>query len=249
MSALPSAIYIGFDTREATAFAVCRDSIRRRLTAPIPIYGLVLSDLRARGLYTRATEVRTNADGHRQLWDVISDAPCSTEFSISRFLAPILAREGRKEGEAAGWALFMDSDILVRENLVRLFEMLDPKFALYCVKHKHAPPPGTKMDGQAQVQYARKNWSSFVVFNVDHAANANLTVDMVNTLPGRDLHRFSWIEDEKLIGELSPEWNWLVGHNAPRCIHFTEGGPWFDDFSDVPFAEEWNEELRLWALK
>lgn len=243
MSNVPWSIFVGFDPREAAAFAVCRASIRRHLTLPVPIYGLVLSELRERGLYTRPMEVR---DG--KLWDVISEAPCSTEFSNSRFLTPILARENRKEGEPAGWALFLDSDMLVCENLARLFEQLDPKYAVYCVKHRHDPPPGTKMDGQAQVRYARKNWSSFCIWQTDHPANAALTLDVVNTWPGRDLHAFKWLTDEQ-IGELSPEYNWLVGHNRPKVIHYTEGLPNMPGYEDCEFADEWRQELHRWATK
>lgn len=237
----PWSIFIGYDAREHAAFDVCRASIAARLSAPIKIGGLLLDDLRARGLYTRPTEVRIDDKGNEVVWDLISDAAVSTEFSNSRFLVPHLAREGRKLGERAGWALFMDCDILVLENLVRLFEMADPKYAVMCVKHRHAPPPGTKMDGQLQQVYSRKNWSSFCLFNADHEANHALTVEMVNSVPGRDLHRFCWLKDEE-IGELSPEWNWLVGHNGPKCLHWTEGGPWFEKYRDAPFADQWFRE-------
>lgn len=95
-------IWIGFDPREAAAFAVCRHSINRWLTQQIPVKGIVLSDLRRRGLYTRPTEVRSNG----QLWDTISDAPMSTEFAISRFFTPLLA--------GGGWAMFLDCDMLAQ---------------------------------------------------------------------------------------------------------------------------------------
>jgi hypothetical protein len=49
-----------------------------------------------------------------------------------------------------------------------------------------------------------------MLFNCDHPSNKKLTVEMINTLPGRDLHRFCWLEDDE-IGELDPGWNWLVG--------------------------------------
>jgi len=243
---LPYSIFIGFDAREAAAYAVCRDSIRRRLTACIPIRALILDDLVQQGLYTRPTERR---DG--KLWDLISEAPMATEFAVSRFLVPHLARRGIRPGQPAGWALFMDSDMLVRANFVRLFETVaDPQYAVMCVKHVHEPPPGVKMDGQEQVRYARKNWSSFVLFNLDHPANDALTPDLVNTVPGRDLHRFCWLKDEE-IGELGPEWNFLVGHTdpsiEPKVIHYTEGGAWFPEYRDTPFADEWLAALNGWA--
>ncbi len=230
-------VWIGYDKREAEAFSVARESVRRHLNLPIPIRGIVLDDLKARGLYDRPTEQR---DG--RLWDVISEAPMATEFAISRFLVPYLAK--------TGWALFMDCDMLARANLARVFDGLDESKAVYCVKHDHQPTNIEKMDGQAQLRYARKNWSSFMIFNLSHEANNALTPELVNSLPGRDLHRFCWLKDNQ-IGELSPEWNFLVGHSDPsinpKVVHFTEGGPWMDGFENVPFADEWRSWRNRWA--
>lgn len=230
-------IWIGYDPREAEAFSVCRDSLRRHMTQPIPIYGMVLSTVKRLQLYTRPTEIRD-----WKLWDVISEAPMSTEFAISRFLTPIRAK--------TGWALFMDSDMLVRSNVSRLFDNLDPSKALYCVKHHYNPPEGVKMDGQTQTRYARKNWSSFMVFNCEHPSNRHLTLDLVNTVPGRDLHRFCWLKDEE-IGELDPSWNFLVGHTDPsidpKVVHFTEGLPNMAGYDKVPYADEWFAVRDRWA--
>jgi hypothetical protein len=235
-------IWIGFDKREASAFAVARHSIKRHLTRPIPIYGLVLPQLQEKGLYRRPMEWRASAADKPIMWDVISDAPMSTEHANARFLLPFLAK--------SGWALFVDGDVLARENLVRMFEQLDPRFAVYCVKHEYAPPDRTKMDGQAQTRYARKNWSSFMVMNVEHSSNAALTLEMVNTLPGRDLHRFCWLEDDE-IGELGPEWNFLVGYSdpaiEPKLVHFTAGVPDMPGYEKQPYADEWRAELNDWA--
>ena len=232
-----NSIWIGFDPREAAAFAVCRDSIKRTLTQPIPIHGIVLDDLRRDGLYYRPIDFR---DG--QLYDPISEAPMSTEFAISRFFTPYLAD--------SGWALFMDCDMLVRSSLARLFEEANPKYAVYCVKHNHIPKEIVKMDGQTQTRYARKNWSSFCLFNCDHPSNKGLTLKKLNTLPGRDLHRFCWLKDEE-IGELGPEWNYLVEETTadvrPNVLHFTKGGPWMEGFEDVSYADQWQEALRAWA--
>lgn len=235
------AIYIGFDPREASAFAVCRNSIKAHLSQPIPIRGLILDDLRREGLYTRPIETR---DG--QLFDPISEAPMSTEFAISRFFVPYLA--------GGGWALFMDCDMLCRTNLVRLFEKVenDPGRAVYCVKHEHVPSEIVKMDGMTQMRYARKNWSSFCLFNCDHPRNKALNLKRLNSLPGRDLHRFSWLDDD-LIGELGPEWNYLVEETQadvkPEVIHFTKGGPWMEGYENVDFSDQWNEALREWARR
>lgn len=243
MSGVPWAIYIGFDSREAHEFAICRHSIESRLTLQIPVFGITMHDMQMLGYYKRKTEIR---DG--KLWDTISEAPMSTEFAITRFLTPHLAKRDRKDGEPAGWALFMDSDMLVRENLVRLFELADPKYAVMCVKHKHAPSNTRKMDDQTQLLYARKNWSSLMLFNCDHPANDALNLELINSVPGRDLHRFCWLKDEE-IGELSPEWNWLIGHNAPKIVHFTEGSPRMPGYENCDFADEWREASLNWVRK
>lgn len=231
-------IWIGYDSRpfETVAFAVTRHSIRRRLTCPIPIRPLHLKELRERGLYTRSLAVKDN-----KLWDPISQSPMSTEFAISRFLVPFLAKEG--------WALFLDCDILAQANFANVFEAADRRYAVQCVKHDYRPTASVKMDGQAQVAYPRKNWSSFLLFNCSHPANKRLTLDMVNNLPGRDLHRFCWLEDDE-IGELPQEWNFLVGHTdpaiIPKAVHHTEGVPLLPGYENVPYAEEWFAELTHW---
>ena len=238
MSSMRS-IYIGFDPREAAAYAVARETATRHTLRHVPVHGILLDEMRQRGLYWRPT---SRKDG--RLWDDISGAPMSTEFAISRFLTPILAKEGL--------ALFMDADMLVRDSLVPLFDYAkaNPQYAVFCVKHNFAPPEGIKMDGQLQTAYARKCWSSVMMFNCAHAANARLDVDLVNTLPGRDLHRFSWLEDHE-IGELPSMWNYLVGHTkgtgAPAIVHFTDGIPTMPGYEDAEYAAEWRAAMNAWA--
>lgn len=233
-------VFLGFDPREAGAFHVARESIRY-FDRTIMINGLVLSKLREDGLYTRPTRRRLG-----KLWDEISGAHMSTEFAISRFLVPEICR--RQDWH--GWALFMDCDVLVRENLQELRKLLDDDKAVMCVKHDHCPAFNVKMDGQEQARYARKNWSSVTAFNLGHPSNAALNTEMVNTLPGRDLHRFCWLDDDE-IGGLPKEWNYLVGHTEaaePKIVHFTDGGPWLEAFRSVPYADEWRAfEERLAA--
>lgn len=204
-----------------------------------------MSELAARGYYHRSTSKR---DG--RLWDDISGAPMSTEFAISRFLVPHLVALQTTGGNPRGWAAFMDCDMLVRRNLCRLFEIVNNDYAVMCVHHNHRPTGTTKMDGQVQTQYGRKNWSSMMLFNCDHPANAALTVDLVNSLPGRDLHRFCWLDDSE-IGELGPEWNYLVGHSDeaidPAIVHFTEGIPTMPGYENCAYADEWRAELHRWA--
>ena len=240
-------IWIGFDPRETAAFAVARESIKRRLTVPVPIDGLVLDVMKARGLYWRPTEKRLG-----KMFDVISQAPMSTEFAISRFLIPHL-NNGR-----GGYELFMDCDMLVRGNLMRVFDEIrarkskGERHAVWCVKHDHQPVNTVKMDGCEQTTYARKNWSSFMVFDCDHHGNKRLTLELVNSARGRDLHNFCWLEESE-IREIDPKWNYLVGHTElpettdPKVVHYTDGGPWFHGFENVEYADEWRSELNRWA--
>lgn len=236
-------IYIGFDPRpsEAVAYAVARASIRRHLSQPIRIVGLVLDDLRKRGLYWRKHR-KIHTETGWQLWDEVSDAPMATEFANSRFLVPRLAK--------TGWALFLDADMLARADLRLLFDLGDESKAVQVVQHDYQPRGGRKMDGQMQTRYPRKNWSSLMLFNCDHPANRRLTIEGVNETPGRDLHRFCWLQDDE-IGSLPTEWNWLAGHSSrkiePALVHYTEGVPPLPGYENAPYADEWRGELASWA--
>jgi len=242
---MQASIYIGFDPREAAAFAVARHSIKRHLNLPIPVRGIVLDEMKARGWFWRPQEYRGS-----QLWDVISDAPCATQFSISRFLTPHLAKQRRLDPATPAWALFMDCDMLVRTDLSKLFDQLNETYAVMCVKHDYRPHQTIKMDGQAQTSYNRKNWSSVCCYNLRHQANDALTLNLINTVTGKALHEFCWLEDKE-IGPLSSEWNYLVGTNPivsdPAIAHFTNGTPDMDGYSSQSWADEWRAELKSWA--
>jgi len=122
----------------------------------------------------------------------------------------------------------------------------DPSKAVMVVKHDHRQE-GMKMDNQPQQSYPRKNWSSVMLFNCNHSANRRLTVEDVNRRPGRDLHRFYWLHDDE-IGELPPEWNWLVGVQPkpkhPKIAHYTLGGPWLPGWRPQEHDDLWLEAKR-----
>lgn len=223
--------HIGFDRRFPMAYAVAVKSLVATSSFPMPIHPILLPDLIAKGDYTRPTHKK---DG--QMWDDISCAPMSTEFSISRFFVPML--EGFK-----GWSLFCDSDFLFRADVAELFVQADQKYAVMCVKHEYCPPETTKMDGQIQTVYKRKNWSSFMLFNNEHPANRILDKELLNAIPGRDLHGFMWLNDCE-IGGIDPEWNWLEGHSSPeidaKAVHYTRGTPDVPGYESAPYADEWN---------
>jgi len=237
-------IYIGFEPREMPAFAVAVHSIRRHLTQPIRIVGLELNQLRDKGLYWRDHGIVMTKEGTPQMWDRVSDAPISTEFSNSRFLVPHLAGNGL--------AMFADCDVLVRQDVRSLFDIAeaDPSKAIHVVKHDYTPPGDVKMDNQIQTRYPRKLWSAVMIFDCDHPAHKRLSLDDFNNLPGRDLHAFKWLQDDE-IGPLPEAWHWIPDHSPkevpPALVHYTEGGPWLEKYAGAPFAEEWHQELRLWA--
>ena len=122
--------------------------------------------------------------------------------------------------------MFCDCDMVWLVDAMQLFDLHDESRAVYVVKHDYNPPEGTKMDGQAQLQYPRKNWSSMILWNCGHPKNRQLDLDTVNSQSGAFLHRFQWLEDED-IGELGCEWNWLVGHysetvdGSPKVLHLS----------------------------
>ena len=78
-----------------------------------------------------------------------------------------------------------------------------------------------------------------------------MTPAVVNTATPAFLHRFEWIKNPDDIGALDLDWNFLVGEYAkpditPRVLHYTVGGPWFDQWQDCDYAELWLEEHDLY---
>ena len=216
-------IYVGYDSKEDIAYRVCKYSILKRSKSNIKITSLKLYELVAKNLYKR---------------DI--DPLASTEFTYSRFLVPAL-------NNYDGWAVFCDCDFIFFEDISNILIDIDKSKAVYCVQHDYTPKEKHKMDGQKQTIYPRKNWSSFILFNCSHPSNKKLSLDLVNSESGSFLHQFKWLEDNE-IGSLDERWNWLEGwtsnHNnkKPFAVHYTRGGPWFDEWQDVEFASEWIKE-------
>jgi hypothetical protein len=223
-------VYMGWDRRELLASQVCARSMLNHASHPVDISPLILPHLQATGLYTRPTEIRAT-----RLFDVISQHAMATDHALARFLVPAL-------NDYRGWALFCDGDILWRADVAELFALADPAYAVMVVKHDHKPREVAKMDGQVQAQYECKNWSSVILWNCAHPANAAVRVGAVNTKPGLWLHQFRWLAPE-LIGGLPAEWNWLEGHSdpalTPKAVHHTRGTPDMVGYRDVAYADEW----------
>lgn len=148
--------------------------------------------------------------------------------------------------------------MLFQSDIKDLINLCDDRYAVMCVKHQHHPESDAhKMDGRAQLRYYRKNWSSFTLWNCKHSANRKLTAEKVNFMLGSDLHSFSWLDDE-LIGGIPFRYNYISGISpkmplsgnkpeTPFVVHYTEGGPWFDNCRNVPFAQLWLDEYEAWS--
>ena len=219
-------IFVGYDSREDIAWQVCRHSLLRHSGGAVIVAPLRQTTLRELALYDRPFDVGS-----------------STEFSLTRFLTPYLAA-------SSGWVIFCDCDFLFTADVRQVLEGLDSSKALYCVQHEYTPAHQVKMDGKLQTSYPRKNWSSFMVFNCDHPDVKALTPEVVNSASPSFLHRFEWIKAPDAIGALDIDWNFLAGEyeapaETPRAIHYTNGGPWFDEWQDCEFGDLWLQERDL----
>lgn len=211
-------VYIGYDPREAVAYNVLAYSIHARASQPVSIAPVMLSQLK--GVFTRERHPLQ-----------------STDFSFSRFLTPYLSGY-------QGWSVFMDCDMLVLDDIVNLWNLRDDQYAVQVVKHVHVPREEKKFLNQPQSAYEKKNWSSVMLFN--NSKCRALTPEYVNMATGLELHQFKWLGNDELIGEIPHRWNHLVGYDEPNddvsLVHYTLGGPYFDEYTDCEHAEAWFSE-------
>lgn len=210
-------ICIGHDPRESVTYHVLEQSIIDKTTAPVAIVPL-------------ANRMLRNFDGQRD---------GTNAFIYSRFLVPELM-------DFRGWAIYCDSDMLLRDDLVKLWDLRDDSKAVMVVKHDYHTKHRRKLIGTpmeaSNADYPRKCWSSLILWNCAHPMNRILTTEYISEAPGSVLHRFSWLPDE-LIGEVPREWNWLVGEYPlsadAKLVHFTYGAPCFSHYSRCDYASEW----------
>ena len=219
-------IFVGWDSREDIAYQVCRASLLKHTSVELDIVPIKQKHMREKNLFWRE-----------------HDPLSSTEFTFTRFLVPYLA--GYK-----GWAVFMDCDFMWRGDVATVLDYCDYSNAVMVVKHNYNPPERVKMDGAVQTQYPRKNWSSFMLINCGHEqVQKNLTLETVNTATGLYLHRLQWATND-CIGELPVAYNYLEGWHTkddcpnPLAVHFTRGGPWFRDYMNVEYGDEWAKLSR-----
>lgn len=213
-------IFIGYDPREAVAYHVCANSIIRHSSQPVAFAPLALNILKD------YEEKHTDGSNH---------------FIYSRFLVPHLMGYN-------GWAIFMDGDMLVREDITKLFELREEDKAVMVVKHKYETKMTTKYLNSKNENYPCKNWSSVILWNCGHPANKKITPEFVQNATGAQLHRFTWLNDNE-IGQLPIEWNWLpdeYGDNArAKLCHYTLGTPSFHEFATTSMGNEWHRERML----
>jgi len=211
-------IFIGYDPREAIAYHVCTNSIIRHSTQPVAVSPLALNILKD------YDEQHTDGSNH---------------FIYSRFLVPHLMNY-------KGWAIFIDGDMILRDDITKLWNLRDDSKAVMVVKHDYQTKMKEKYLGSKNENYPCKNWSSVILWNCGHPDNAKITPEYVQTATGAQVHRFTWLNDN-LVGELPKEWNWLdveYDHNPDaKLIHYTLGTPCFHDFADQgAFSTEWHRE-------
>lgn len=212
----PLTICIGYDSREPIALEVCAHSISQRSSGPVSFIPLAINHLK--GIYTR-------------------EPNGTTEFSLTRFLTPFLS-------DFEGTSVFMDCDFLVKCDIYEVLKLIDPRDDVSVCQHDYEPRDGLKATG-VQTAYPRKNWSSFMVFN--NAQCRILDPLVVNTQSPAHLHRLQWARQDR-IGSLPLEYNWLVGeypsNPGARILHYTLGGPYFQDYAGADHADEWWSEYH-----
>jgi lipopolysaccharide biosynthesis glycosyltransferase len=210
-------VFIGYDPREAIAFHVCANSIIRHSSQPVQIIPVALN------LFKDYTETHTDGSNH---------------FIYTRFLVPYMMKW-------QGHAIFIDGDMILRDDIAKLWELRDPSKDVQVVKHDYKTRMPVKYLGSKNEDYPRKNWSSVILWNCNSYPNRRLTPEYVMKATGAELHRFSWCTDDR-IGELPSEWNWLpdeYGENPDaKLLHYTLGTPCFHEFADTPQADEWHRE-------
>lgn len=215
-------IFVGYDPREAAAYHVFCESVIR--TSQFPVSFTPLHKPMIGGF-----------DGQRD---------GTNAFIFSRYLVPAMC-------DYEGWAIFADGDMALTTDIIELWnyqsEYLDK--AVCVVKHDYKTRHPKKYLGtpleSANVDYPRKNWSSVILWNCAHPSNRILTHDYVASAKPQEIHRFSWLEDTQ-IGELPPEWNYLVGEQAPASAalyHYTLGVPGLKHYRDDYGSWHWHKSL------
>ena len=209
---------VGFDQREAVAYHTFVQSVVEKSSIPVRFLPLNMNSL--------SSYSETHNDG-------------SNDFIYSRFLVPFLV--GFK-----GWVIYADGDMICVEDIKKLWNLRNDKFAVQVVQHNYETKVTEKYWGNKNENYPRKNWSSLVLWNCEHEKHKILTPDFIQKQTGAFLHRFSWLED-KDIGNIDTKWNWLALEYEEKddvnLIHYTIGTPCFKEYNDKPFSSYWKKSF------
>lgn len=159
----------------------------------------------------------------------------TTDSAFTRWLIPYLQ-------EYAGWAIYLDSDTMLRKDISMLWDLRKEDKSVQVVKHEFNDVQiSNKFNNNIQTNYQRKNWSSVMIFNCKKCKS--LSLKYINTAAGLNLHQFNWLKDTQ-IGDLPKEWNYLVGINEPTdaaLVHWTLGGPWLGKYKNAEYSVEWRQ--------
>ena len=159
----------------------------------------------------------------------------SNDFIYARFLVPYLCG-------FHGTAIFLDGDMIVRQDIAELAQMQRLDVGVQCVQHDYQTKYPTKYLGYPNEDYPRKNWSSVMLWNCGYFPNKILTPEYVRASSGSHLHRFEWLKDSQ-IGALPAEWNRLALEEDltpdDKLRHYTIGTPCFAEYADTD--PEWHE--------
>ena len=209
-------LVVGFDQKEAVAYHTFVQSVIENASIPVRFMPL---DIKLLKMYNE-----THTDG-------------SNKFIYSRFLVPYLMN-------FRGWAIYADGDMICVEDIKKLWDLRDKKYAVQVVQHDYKTKVTKKYWGNKNENYPRKNWSSVVIWNCEHEKHKILSPKFIQNQTGSFLHRFNWLNDEE-IGNIDKKWNWLAMEYEEKkdinLIHYTIGTPCFKEYSNGPFSSYWNK--------
>lgn len=215
----PLRVFIGYDPRQPVAYQVLAHSVWSRASRPVSITRLQLSQLAP---FTR-----------RGL----------TEFTFSRFLVPYLC--GYR-----GFGMFLDSDMLCLGDVYDLVALALAQFLAHeKAQTKDLSPrdeaawDSAKGAQVAVVDHPKRLFERPSMMVFQNVACRMLTPEWVQNEANNPYALESWAP---MICHLPPEWNHLVGYDAPnpdaKLVHYTMGIPCWPETQNCEFAKEWHKE-------
>ena len=213
----PVNIYLGYDSNHSELFDVAECSIHESIER-IKSGGVAAEYFNDYKVEVKKLDINAISEYTREY------ANQSTEFTYSRFLIPYLENY-------EGFSFFMDDDYIWKHNPLGLFNFLDPDHAVACVQYDFKHHEETKFNGEKNVSYPKKLWSSMMIFNNGHEDCRKLTPEAVNTWTGQQLHQFEWTDQISKIphDKICTEGYEESFNNSHHAIHYTRGGPWIKD--------------------